>query len=135
MLKNGECSACTQTGSFVVKRKHRSIKKNTQPVGSVGADRETGCVYSIGMNSYGQCGVDSEKNLLFFPLTFKQRITKVAAGLYHSAFVDELGVLYTCGRNVEGQLGIQSQEKNSPDVKQPQKVNIKWPIESIACGN
>jgi alpha-tubulin suppressor-like RCC1 family protein len=87
------------------------------------------------MNSYGQCGVGSEKNLLFFPLTFKQRITKVAAGLYHSAFVDELGVLYTCGRNVEGQLGIQSPEKNSPDVKQPQKVDVKWPIESIACGN
>jgi len=39
---------------------------------------------------------------------YKPTIRSLSAGAYHSGFIDDLGRLFTCGKNNCGQLGINS---------------------------
>ena len=84
-----------------------------------------GHVYSCGHNPFGQCGYSSYKDInknietsLMSPVDYimesgikrvdslKERIVQVACGLDHSLFLDEKGVVYSCGWGADGQTGI-----------------------------
>lgn len=67
-----------------------------------------GDVFTWGSNEFGQCGGSNtgEKIPIFyspksvnFDKYFKPVIKKISAGGYHTGFVDEIGRLFTCGKN------------------------------------
>ena len=39
---------------------------------------------------------------------YKPVIRSISAGAFHSGFIDDLGRLFTCGKNDCGQLGLKS---------------------------
>ena len=55
--------------------------------------------------SHGQLGIDSTANQMTPIEIVSGGVSKIAAGLYHSAFVKTDASLWAMGRNVEGQLG------------------------------
>ncbi|KAG0587458.1 hypothetical protein KC19_2G165600 [Ceratodon purpureus] len=58
------------------------------------------------------------------------KVGKVAAGLTHSACLDEQGSLFTFGKGRECQLGLGVDR----DFSKPMRVPIIPPVEEIACG-
>jgi alpha-tubulin suppressor-like RCC1 family protein len=66
-------------------------------------------VYSWGMNTMGQCGVDSEEKCIAEPTQVKsllaEEIQGVACGMAHSFFLTREGDLFCWGWNSNGQLG------------------------------
>ena len=96
----------------------------------------SGEVYSWGNNDYGQCGVGSNgqsgmaivfsPRLVNFENYYRPNILQVDCGGEHSAFVDDTGRLFTCGRGAQGQLGLGSfADEQGPMFvsKIPDKVN------------
>ena len=72
-----------------------------------------GDVFSWGNNDFGQCGASvTTKEVVYnpSPVNFDQyyhtNIKQINAGSYHSAFVDDIGRLFLCGRGEQGQLGL-----------------------------
>jgi len=67
-----------------------------------------GDVYAVGDNTYGQLGVGSSYPSTSVPykLTGLENIKAIAAGNYHSLFLDNEGSVWACGRNDSGQLGV-----------------------------
>ncbi|KAH8953778.1 hypothetical protein BDL97_08G044800 [Sphagnum fallax] len=58
------------------------------------------------------------------------KVHKIAAGLMHSACLDEQGVLYTFGKGRECQLGV----GNDRDATKPRQVPELPPVVELACG-
>lgn len=58
------------------------------------------------------------------------KVSKVAAGLTHSACLDEQGSLFTFGKGRECQLGLGGDR----DISEPKRVPVIPPVEEIACG-
>lgn len=58
------------------------------------------------------------------------KISKVAAGLTHSACLDEQGSMFTFGKGRECQLGLGVDR----DFSEPKRVPVLPPCEKIACG-
>ena len=101
-----------------------------------------GEVYSWGNNDYGQCGgggagsgamaVIFSPRLVNFESYYRPNIRQIDCGSEHSAFVDDIGRLFTCGRCQNGQLGLGSFADEYAPIyvsKIPDKVN------QVACGN
>jgi regulator of chromosome condensation len=73
-------------------------------------------VYAWGCNDYGQCGSGNDKPsaIIFGPRSvnfdsyFKPKISQIDCGADHTAFLDEIGRLFMCGRGQHGQLGLGS---------------------------
>lgn len=70
-------------------------------------------VFSMGNNSYGQCGrkitegeVYSESQLIYRLLNFGSKVTQIACGQDHSLFRTEKGEIYACGWGADGQTGL-----------------------------
>ncbi|KAF7244259.1 RCC1-like G exchanging factor-like protein [Varanus komodoensis] len=70
-------------------------------------------VFSMGNNSYGQCGrkviegeIYSESQLINRLQGFEDRVVQVACGQDHSLFRTERGELYSCGWGADGQTGL-----------------------------
>jgi len=74
---------------------------------------ETGEVWGCGSNDEGQLGLDSQENSLI-PQPVRElkghRIIQVAAGYKHSLFLTDKGLVFTCGRNSMGQLGLMNRQ-------------------------
>lgn len=69
--------------------------------------------------------------LVNFENYYRPNIRMIDCGGEHSAFVDDIGRLFTCGRSQHGQLGLGSfADETAPMYvsKVPDKVN------QIACG-
>lgn len=92
-------------------------------VSKVGAGRahsviltESGNIYTLGNNSYGQCGrkiVENEKysgSLLIHKIEKSvfdyELIKEVTCGQDHTLFLTESGALYACGWGADGQTGL-----------------------------
>mmetsp|Transcript_14658 Transcript_14658/g.21627 ORF Transcript_14658/g.21627 Transcript_14658/m.21627 type:complete len:572 (+) Transcript_14658:55-1770(+) len=83
-------------------------------VSEIGNQRSV--VYGTGLNQYGQLGLGHTNNvrkLTKLPESVNRDISQVAAGLFHSVFLDIWGErIWTCGRVDYGALGIN--DKNKP---------------------
>lgn len=69
---------------------------------------ESGSVYGMGRNSSGQLGLGHYRNM-GHPVRIDclpEKITQVAAGGNYSMFLSESGMVYACGSNQVGELGI-----------------------------
>jgi alpha-tubulin suppressor-like RCC1 family protein len=70
--------------------------------------------------------------LVNFENYYRPNIQQIDCGSEHSAFVDDIGRLFTCGRSQHGQLGLGNFSDETAPVyvsKIPDKVN------QVACGN
>ena len=70
--------------------------------------------------------------LVNFENYYRPNIQQIDCGSEHSAFVDDIGILFTCGRSQHGQLGLGNFSDETAPVyvsKIPDKVN------QVACGN
>ncbi|XP_043355218.1 RCC1-like G exchanging factor-like protein isoform X2 [Dermochelys coriacea] len=70
-------------------------------------------VFSMGNNSYGQCGrkvtegeIYSESHLIHRLRKFEGRVVQVVCGQDHSLFRTERGEVYSCGWGADGQTGL-----------------------------
>ncbi|XP_065429448.1 RCC1-like G exchanging factor-like protein isoform X2 [Chrysemys picta bellii] len=70
-------------------------------------------VFSMGNNSYGQCGrkvtegeIYSESHLIHRLQKFKGRVAQIVCGQDHSLFRTERGEVYSCGWGADGQTGL-----------------------------
>uniref|UniRef100_A0A8C5KU53 RCC1-like G exchanging factor-like protein n=2 Tax=Jaculus jaculus TaxID=51337 RepID=A0A8C5KU53_JACJA len=70
-------------------------------------------VFSMGNNSYGQCGrtvvdneVYSESHTVHRMQDFDGQVVQVACGQDHSLFLTEKGEVYSCGWGADGQTGL-----------------------------
>ncbi|XP_059186433.1 probable E3 ubiquitin-protein ligase HERC6 [Centropristis striata] len=75
-----------------------------------------GDVFSWGLNSHGQLGLGKEVSLQYVPdlvgpLT-GVAVTQIAAGATHSLFLTLPGLVYCCGANKSGQLGLNRVDEN-----------------------
>jgi len=67
-----------------------------------------GDVFSWGNNDFGQLGINNSRQVAFAPHLvnfgqyYRTNIKQVNAGSYHSAFVDDIGRLFMCGRGEQG---------------------------------
>jgi len=92
-------------------------------------------IYSFGQNTYGQCGHNNSENIItptkipFFCQSDEEgkfkKIHQIAAGGEHSAAVCD-GILYTWGKNGQGQLGwedpqIGGSSSSSKDSSSPSR--------------
>lgn len=70
--------------------------------------------------------------LVNFDNYYRPNITSIDCGSEHSAFLDDIGRLFACGRGLNGQLGLGSfADEGAPTYvsKIPDKVN------QVACGS
>ncbi|XP_035535912.1 probable E3 ubiquitin-protein ligase HERC6 [Morone saxatilis] len=69
-----------------------------------------GDVYSWGLNSHGQLGLGKEVSLQNTPLLVCAltgvAVTQISAGATHTLFLTLPGLVYCCGANQSGQLGL-----------------------------
>nr|XP_045000632.1 RCC1-like G exchanging factor-like protein isoform X3 [Jaculus jaculus] len=81
-------------------------------------------VFSMGNNSYGQCGrtvvdneVYSESHTVHRMQDFDGQVVQVACGQDHSLFLTEKGEVYSCGWGADGQTGLGHYHINSTPTK------------------
>ncbi|XP_038548608.1 probable E3 ubiquitin-protein ligase HERC6 isoform X2 [Micropterus salmoides] len=69
-----------------------------------------GDVFSWGLNSHGQLGLGKEVSLQHTPVLVTAltgvAVTQIAAGATHTLFLTLPGLVYCCGANKSGQLGL-----------------------------
>ena len=68
-----------------------------------------GCLYSWGSNAHGQLGTVESENLVPTQLRGRlenQSVVQVAAGALNTAFLTADGLVFACGIDWDGQLGI-----------------------------
>jgi alpha-tubulin suppressor-like RCC1 family protein len=69
---------------------------------------ESGQCHSSGSNLNGQLGLGINYSMIskFVPIEMDEPIVMVGCGNQHSIILSEQGNLYTCGYNINGQLGL-----------------------------
>ena len=85
-----------------------------------------GEAYAWGSNKFGQCGSDVQSSIVLhdplkvdFEEYYKPFLRQVNAGGSHTGFIDDVGRIFTCGKNDFGQLGVNSfQCHNTPIIVQ-----------------
>lgn len=93
---------------------------------------------SFGRNSSGQCG--HEKLHVFdTPKLIKGlrhvNVVQAAAGTKHSLFLTDGGVVYACGENKYGKLGIGPRHAKREIIAQPMQIDYNGaPIVQVGCG-
>lgn len=69
-----------------------------------------GDVFSWGLNSHGQLGLGKEVSLQYTPVLVSAltgvAVTQISAGATHTLFLTLPGLVYCCGANKFGQLGL-----------------------------
>jgi len=97
---------------------------------------ETQKLYASGNNFYGQLGTplkykttDKQDNVVI-----TEDARKVDCGLYHSAYIDTSGVLWTAGYNRYGQLGVAENVDTDDGISSWQDTGIEDAVD-VACGD
>ena len=104
-----------------------------------------GEVYTWGHNRVGQLGLPLSQTFVATPerLEFSKArddeiVTQVIAGWGHSALVTNEGQMYVCGRNEQGQLGLEGEfptNARGHQYQSPFVANISLKnVVSVACG-
>ncbi|CAE7275910.1 UVR8 [Symbiodinium natans] len=94
---------------------------------------ESGEVYGVGLNSFGQLGLGATSPSVHTSLVKMQltgKASSIAAGCTHSLVLLENGEVYGTGDNLDGQLGI----GNTQDQATPSKVRAASRVVAIAAG-
>lgn len=97
-----------------------------------------GKAFSFGRNECGQCG--HEKLRTFNVPTLiaglsHLNIVQAATGSKHSLFLTDEGVVYACGQNKSGQLGLGTKHAKREVVTKPTRIDYNGaPIVQIGCG-
>ncbi|XP_041797320.1 probable E3 ubiquitin-protein ligase HERC6 [Chelmon rostratus] len=97
-----------------------------------------GDVLSWGLNSHGQLGLGREVSLQYTPVLVRAlsgvAVTQISAGATHTLFLTLPGLVYCCGANKSGQLGLNR-------VDETGRFNIcmvpalrPLAVSSISCG-
>ncbi|CAK9012900.1 Probable E3 ubiquitin-protein ligase HERC3 (HECT domain and RCC1-like domain-containing protein 3) (HECT-type E3 ubiquitin transferase HERC3) [Durusdinium trenchii] len=100
----------------------------------------TGRVYAWGLNKHGQLGLpdDVEREQLLQPVRvgLSRTVRSASCGVKHSVFVTEAGVVYACGKNSKGQLGLpgKPRAKVSPPRVVEALKDFESPALQAACG-
>ncbi|KAH3779864.1 protein RCC2 homolog [Dreissena polymorpha] len=94
-----------------------------------------GKAYTFGRNEKGQLGL-GHTNRVDIPTVVdclsECKVISAACGRNHTLFLTDKGVVYSCGDNKMGQLGIGSQ---SEKVVSPQRISYRGPpVRALACG-
>ena len=95
-----------------------------------------GDAMSWGNNDFGQCGTNNNHvtyapHSVNFDQYYRPNIKQISAGSHHSAFIDEIGRLFMCGKGDQGQLGLGS----TGDELTPFYVSrIADKVAEVACG-
>nr|XP_046244794.1 probable E3 ubiquitin-protein ligase HERC6 isoform X2 [Scatophagus argus] len=75
-----------------------------------------GDVFSWGLNSHGQLGLGKEVKLQYTPVLVCAltgvAVTQISAGATHTLFLTLPGLVYCCGANRSGQLGLNRVDEN-----------------------
>ena len=137
-LGNGVIATTQSTVLIFVKDTYGSIGNNISGIIQVAAGgthslflHSSGFVYACGNNTNGQLGngdsdVAANATLLFVKDTSGASgnnvsgITQVSAGTNHSLFLHSSGIVYACGANGSGQLGI-----NGTSTSQATLITVK----------
>ena len=95
---------------------------------------ESGAVYGVGQNSYGQLGSGSAASsgdcTVPVQMPINGTATAVAAGSTHSLILLESGEAYGTGDNIYGQLG----SGNKQDQHMPTKILTSLKVVALAAG-
>jgi alpha-tubulin suppressor-like RCC1 family protein len=81
---------------------------------------ESGKLFTLGANGYGQCGVGKESVSVHLPehiLMDGDRVVDIAAGFQHGLAVTESGTVFSWGKGERGQLGY-----GIANVSAPQEI-------------
>ena len=83
---------------------------------------KNGICYSIGNNTFNECGIDDKKNFNIIPKeiislsNYNERIIQIKCGFKHVVCVSVIGNVYTWGNNSFGQLGRKNSILNKPSI-------------------
>eukprot|EP00826_Nyctotherus_ovalis_P010657 TRINITY_DN12798_c0_g1_i1.p1 TRINITY_DN12798_c0_g1~~TRINITY_DN12798_c0_g1_i1.p1 ORF type:complete len:922 (+),score=221.87 TRINITY_DN12798_c0_g1_i1:94-2859(+) len=101
-------------------------------------DKECTQVFVWGSNSCGQLGLGNTqgKHRYCIPklCTFNVKIRSVSCGEEHSAFVTDVGTLYTMGSNADGRLGIGDRAAKSASTPCLVEALSSFRVAEVACG-
>ncbi|XP_054264750.1 X-linked retinitis pigmentosa GTPase regulator-like [Macrosteles quadrilineatus] len=99
-----------------------------------------GKVYGWGSNLSGQLGLSTNQSEVNVPTLIDSLadkvIKEVACGESHTAFVTELGELFTCGETRHGKLGCENPGSDPNCVSEPTRVSRFKPftVTKVRCG-
>lgn len=95
-------------------------------------------VFSFGRNASGQCGHDKLHTFNAPELVAglsHVNVVQAAAGTKHSLFLTDEGVVYACGENKYGKLGIGTKYSKREIIATPTKIDYSGAaIVQIGCG-
>ena len=83
---------------------------------------KNGICYSIGNNTFNECGIENDKNFNIIPKeiislsNYNERIIQIKCGFKHVVCVSAIGNVYTWGNNSFGQLGRKNSILNKPSI-------------------
>lgn len=105
---------------------------------------ENGDIYSMGMGTRGQLGhndlEDCDDPKIIDALA-GIKVTQISAAGWHTAVVTDQGDLYTWGWNVNGELGLTSQESKVIavptliDFTDDRNESVEISVKKVQCGN
>ena len=83
---------------------------------------KNGICYSIGNNTFNECGIENDKNFNIIPKeiislsNYNERIIQIKCGFKHVVCVSIIGNVYSWGNNSFGQLGRKNSILNKPSI-------------------
>jgi alpha-tubulin suppressor-like RCC1 family protein len=99
----------------------------------------TGKVYTCGLNTFGQLGHNNTTQytvptLIQYFVTNNITIISASGGELQSIFLDSTGKVYSCGRNINGQLGQNNTTQYNVPTLIQYFVTNNIIITNVACG-
>ena len=95
----------------------------------------SGYLYMFGNNFHGQLGLGISNNNIPIPALVPNfdNIVQISCGYAHTAFLTDQGDIYTCGYNIDGQLG----QGDTIQRTVPTKINFPSHIriKQVSCGS
>ena len=91
-------------------------------------------VYATGFNEHGQLGLGNTRDRSSFEKIALRHVISVACGHEFTMMITVDNILFGCGDNEAGQLGIPRSTWGPLAHSTPHKVNVPHPVVAVACG-